>query len=193
MIMVIAVTNRKLCSDCFTERVQKILAAEPFLVILREKDLSDSEYENLAEQIISGNDKYNHILSLNRPDIAIKLGIENVHLTIHDLRENGRPEGIKRVGASVHSAAEAKEAQGLGADYLIAGHIYATDCKKGLEPRGISFLREIAGAVMIPVFAIGGICEKNFHEPVENGAEGVCLMSEFMTCDRPYERVKRYK
>lgn len=191
--MVIAVTNRKLCNDCFTERVQKILSAEPFLVILREKDLSDSEYEKLAGGIISGNDEYKNILSLNRPGIAAKLGVENVHLTIHDLRGNGRPEGIKRVGVSVHSADEAKEVQNLGADYLIAGHIYATDCKKGILPRGIDFLREVISSVEIPVFAIGGICEQNFREPLENGAKGVCLMSEFMTCDEPYDRVKLYK
>lgn len=191
--MVIAVTNRKLCKDCFAERVQKILSAEPFLVILREKDLSDSEYEKLARNIISDKDKYKQILSLNRPGIAAKLGIGNVHLTIHDLRENGRPEGIKRVGTSVHSADEAKEAQTLGADYLIAGHIYATDCKKGVPPRGIDFLREVVSSVQIPVFAIGGICEENFREPLENGAKGVCLMSEFMTCGKPDERVKLYK
>jgi thiamine-phosphate pyrophosphorylase len=191
--MVITVTNRKLCKDCFAERVQKILSAEPFLVILREKDLSDSEYEKLAGNIISDKDKYRQILSLNRPGIAAKLGIENVHLTIHDLRENSRPEGIKRVGVSVHSADEAKEAQNLGADYLIAGHIYTTDCKKGVPPRGIDFLREVVSSVKIPVFAIGGICEENFREPLENGAKGVCLMSEFMTCDKPDERVKMYK
>lgn len=191
--MVIAVTNRKLCNDCFAERVQKILSAEPFLVILREKDLSDSEYEQLAGEVISGNDNYRQILSLNRPVIAAKLGVENVHLTIHDLRENSRPESIKRVGASVHSADEAKEAQSLRADYLIAGHIFTTDCKKGVPPRGIDFLREVVGSVKIPVFAIGGICEENFREPLENGAKGVCLMSEFMTCDKPDKRVKLYK
>lgn len=191
--MVIAVTNRKLCKDSFAERVQKILSADPFLVILREKDLSDSEYEKLARNIISDTDKYRQILSLNRPEISAKLGIENVHLTIHDLRENGRPEGIKRVGVSVHSASEAKEAQVLAADYLIAGHIYATDCKKGVPPRGIDFLREVVSSVQIPVFAIGGICEENFREPLENGAKGVCLMSEFMTCGKPDERVKMYK
>lgn len=191
--MVIAVTNRKLCKDCFAERVQKILSAEPFLVILREKDLSDSEYEKLTRNIISDKDKYRQILSLNRPGIAAKLGIENVHLTIHDLRENGRPEGIKRVGVSVHSADEAKEAQTLSADYLIAGHIYTTDCKKGVPPRGIDFLREVVSSVQIPVFAIGGIDEENFREPLENSAKGVCLMSEFMTCGKPDERVKLYK
>ncbi|MCM1228090.1 MAG: thiamine phosphate synthase [Clostridium sp.] len=186
--MVIAVTDRKLCTDDFTERVTKLLNAEPFLVILREKDLSDSDYIKLAENIIGENDGYKKILSLNRPEAAIKLGIENVHLTISDIR-NGRPD-IKRVGVSVHSPDEAAESESLGADYLIAGHIYATDCKKGIPPRGLGFLREVVSRVKIPVFAIGGINERNFSDTLESGASGVCLMSEFMKCSRPEELVR---
>lgn len=193
MTMVISVTNRKLCKDNFTERVKNILDAEPFLVILREKDLTDIDYEKLAKQIISEDKSYCKILSLNRPIIALKLGIENTHLTISYIRENGRPEGIKRVGVSIHSAEEAVEAQKLGADYLIAGHIYKTDCKKGVEPRGLEFLENVVKSVDIPVFAIGGICMENYLEPFEKGVYGVCLMSEFMTCENPYERVMKYQ
>ena len=80
--MVIAVTNRKLCTDNFVLRVREILSAEPFEVILREKDLSDDEYCDLAKEIIEENNEYKKILALNRPEIALELGIENVHLTI---------------------------------------------------------------------------------------------------------------
>ncbi len=191
--MVIAVTNRKLCTDNFVLRVREILSAEPFEVILREKDLSDDEYCDLAKEIIEENNEYKKILALNRPEIALELGIENVHLTMQQLMEQGRPSFIKRVGVSVHSAEEAETAQKLGADYLIAGHIYATDCKKGVPPRGIEFFRGVCESVDIPVFAIGGILENNFNEPLENGGTGVCLMSEFMKCENPYERVRIYK
>lgn len=191
--MVIAVTNRKLCTDNFVLRVREILSAEPFEVILREKDLSDDEYCDLAKEIIEENNEYKKILALNRPEIALELGIENVHLTMQQLMEHGRPSFIKRVGVSVHSAEEAETAQKLGADYLIAGHIYATDCKKGVPPRGIEFFRGVCESVDIPVFAIGGISENNFNEPLENGGTGVCLMSEFMKCENPYERVRIYK
>lgn len=191
--MVIAVTNRKLCTDNFVLRVREILSAEPFEVILREKDLSDDEYCDLAKEIIEENNEYKKILALNRPEIALELGIENVHLTMQQLMEQGRPSFIKRVGVSVHSAEEAETAQKLGADYLIAGHIYATDCKKGVPPRGIEFFRGVCESVDIPVFAIGGISENNFNEPLENGGTGVCLMSEFMKCENPYERVRIYK
>lgn len=50
-----------------------------------------------------------------------------------------------------------KEAEQLGASYLTAGHIYATDCKRGLPPRGLGFLKEVCREVSIPVYGIGGI------------------------------------
>ena len=40
---------------------------------------------------------------------------------------------------------------------MTAGHIFATDCKKGLPPRGLDFLKNVCDAVEIPVYAIGGI------------------------------------
>ena len=191
--MVIAVTNRKLCTDNFVLRVREILSAEPFEVMLREKDLSDDKYCQLAKEIVEDNNGYKKVLALNCPEIALEMGIENVHLTMQQLMEHGRPSFIKRAGVSVHSAEEAETAQKLGADYLIAGHIYATDCKKGVPPRGIEFFRGVCESVDIPVFAIGGISENNFNEPLENGGTGVCLMSEFMKCENPYERVRIYK
>ena len=191
--MVIAVTNRKLCTDNFVLRVREILSAEPFEVILREKDLSDDKYCQLVKEIVADNNGYKKVLALNCPEIALEMGIENVHLTMQQLMEHGRPSFIKRAGVSVHSAEEAETAQKLGADYLIAGHIYATDCKKGVPPRGIEFFRGVCESVDIPVFAIGGISENNFNEPLENGGPGVCLMSEFMKCENPYERVRIYK
>ena len=70
----------------------------------------------------------------------------------------------------------------MGADYLIAGHIYATDCKKGLPPRGRDFLREICSNLSVPVYGIGGISleEKQIGEVLDCGAKGACVMSGAM-------------
>lgn len=72
------------------------------------------------------------------------------------------------------------KAQELGADFVFAGHVFATDCKKGLPPRGLDFLRDVVGAVDIPVYGIGGINEKNIKQIMECGAAGGCMMSGFM-------------
>lgn len=67
-----------------------------------------------------------------------------------------------------------------GADFLIAGHIFQTDCKKDLAPRGVKFLTEIVSNVEIPVYAIGGINPQNEHLIYECGANGICIMSGYM-------------
>ena len=65
---------------------------------------------------------------------------------------------------------------------LTAGHIYVTDCKKGLAPRGLGFLKDVCSTVNVPVYAIGGIKfdEKQWEELKQNGASGGCIMSGMM-------------
>ena len=91
-------------------------------------------------------------------------------------------EIIQKIGTSVHSTEQAQEAQELGASYVTAGHIYATDCKKGLQPRGLDFLRQVCAAVDLPVYAIGGIKfdETQWMSLKECGAAGGCIMSGMM-------------
>ena len=106
-----------------------------------------------------------------------------IHLPLFLLKENSEKlSDFLAVGCSIHSVEEAKEAQKLGATYLTAGHIYTTDCKKGLPPRGLDFLREVCNAVTIPVYAIGGIHAGTgqIREVMECGASGACIMSEMM-------------
>ena len=88
----------------------------------------------------------------------------------------------QKIGTSTHSPAEALEAQQLGATYVTAGHIYTTDCKKGLPPRGLDFLQNVCNAVTIPVYAIGGIKLNagQINEVKSCGASGVCIMSGMM-------------
>ena len=61
------------------------------------------------------------------------------------------------LGTSVHSTEDAIFAEESGADYITAGNIFETDCKKGLKGKGVNFLRNVCDSVNIPVYAIGGI------------------------------------
>ena len=86
------------------------------------------------------------------------------------------------LSTSVHSVGEAQEAQALGATVLIAGHIYTTQCKAGLAPRGLGFLQAVCNAVSLPVYAIGGIgFDAEQHAELQaNEARGACVMSAYM-------------
>lgn len=148
-------------------------------IILREKDMSETEYEVLAEDVLAICERYHKKCILHSfPDAARRLGCQNIHLPLRLLLENsGCMDGFVHIGSSVHSVQDALDAQAAGATYLTAGHIFDTDCKKGLPGRGMGFLAEVCRAVNIPVYAIGGITEKNLPEVMAAGAAGGCMMS----------------
>lgn len=179
MFKIICVTNRKLCGD-FLTRIEALYkcGAE---IILREKDLSEAEYEELAKQVIR---VCPDVTLHTYAETAKRLGANKIHLPF-SMIEKGT--GFLTSGVSVHSAEEARQAEQMGADYVTAGHIFATDCKKGLAPRGIEFLAKTARTVNIPVYAIGGITPGNIALIKEAGAQGACIMSGFMRCDNAGE------
>ena len=48
----ICITNRKLCSNNFSDQIEMIASAHPKAIVLREKDLAEKEYEQLARQVM---------------------------------------------------------------------------------------------------------------------------------------------
>ena len=183
-INVVAVTNRHLCTGDFFEQIEKLAQSNIKAIILREKDLSETEYEGLAKKAIKICEKHNKELILHSfYGVALKLNHKKIHLPIPVLKEayeKGLLANFEKVGASVHSLEQLEEAKNCGVNYCTAGHIFATNCKKGLPPRGLDFLAEICANANFPVYAIGGISDQNAHLAAEAGAAGVCLMSSVM-------------
>ena len=194
------ISNRKLCENENLERqIEKIFSAyekkiilENFEIValtLREKDLNENEYLKLLEKIYPICKKYkiNLILHQNYDlNLDDRYNIDGIHLSYNifkSLNKNIKAELIKkykRIGVSIHSLDEAKEVENLGASYVVAGHIFETDCKKGLEPKGLKFIENLSSMLTIPIFAIGGIDEKNSQSIIDSGAFGLCMMSSLM-------------
>ena len=191
---IICVTCRSLCEGDFFERIEKIASCGVKAVILREKDLSADEYRNIAGKFVSICRKYKVEAVLHSfVDVAIELGVPALHLSLEAFRKLDKEKKafFTKIGVSCHSAADAIEAERLGAAYVTFGHVFATDCKKGLEPRGIPALKSVCDAVEIPVFAIGGVNSENIGLVFENGAGGACIMSGFMKCSDTADFMKR--
>ena len=176
----IAVTNRSLCSAGLEEQVEKICRSSLCdALILREKDLGEQEYMNLAMPIKGICDKHRVDFFCNSmPKVSDELGC-GLQLSYQSFLEQNW-ERDKHVWVSIHTVEEAVNAEKLGANALIAGHIFMTDCKKGLAPRGLDFLKDICRAVSIPIFAIGGIDDSNSEAVKLAGAQGECRMSWYM-------------
>lgn len=195
MSEIMCVTNRRLCREDFLTRMEAVAAAAPAGVILREKDLAPDDYRVLAQQALAICRVHaTPCIFHSFPQVALELGADGLHLPLPLLRTLSPEEREKfpLLGASCHSVEDAQEAERLGCTYITAGHIFATDCKKGLPPRGLSFLREVCRTVQIPVWAIGGIEPENFLSVMATGAQGGCVMSGLMTCSNPKVLLQKF-
>jgi len=116
-------------------------------------------------------------------DIALAVGADGLHLGQEDL-----PVAIARrllpidmiVGVSVTAVKQAKAAEGGGADYIGVGSMYSTSSKETAVVVGLERLREVRGAVGVPLVAIGGINKDNAGEVAAAGADGVAVISAIL-------------
>ena len=117
----------------------------------------------------------------DRVDIALATDADGVHLGQSDMpcpaaRKLLGPEKI--IGVTVHSLAEALQAERIGADYLGVSPIFRTTTKPDAgKPAGIRLIEEIRARVRVPLIAIGGINHSNAGEVVKAGADGLCAIS----------------
>lgn len=171
--------------DALCRQLEKVCALRPSAVILREKDLEESVYAVLGKRVSEICRRYGvQCIYHSFPAAAQAAGEKRMHLPLwkmEDLTEEER-RAFEQIGVSVHSVEEAVRAEKLGASYLTAGHIFTTDCKKDLPPRGLAFLKEVCDAVSIPVWAIGGIDLNpvKMMQVRQAGAAGGCVMSAMM-------------
>lgn len=176
---VIGVTNRSLCTD-FYKRIKEISRLNLKYLIIREKDLDSDSLLKLADKVkkILGDSKIKLIINSD-VSVAKKINAYGVQLSFENfINKTYKYDGI--IGVSVHSFEEAVKAELSGADYLIYGHVFKTDCKKGVKPRGLKELSKICEKVKVPVYAIGGITCENYKDVLETNASGVAIMSSLM-------------
>ena len=84
----IAVSNRHLCKRPFLEQIKIVCEWHPKALILREKDLTEAEYEQLAGQVMKICETYKVPCILhNFWQIAVKLNCNQIHLPLPVLRQ----------------------------------------------------------------------------------------------------------
>ena len=182
---IICITDRKICTAPFLEQLEKICRLKPQALILREKDLTADEYLTLAKQVQAICEQHGvQLIVHSYRQVALSLGITAVHLPLPVLRSLPTAERrrFKQIGTSVHSTEEAQEAIRLGAGYLMAGNVFATSCKPGAAPKGLTFLQKICARSPVAVYAVGGmgLNRAQIESVLACGAAGVCLRSALM-------------
>lgn len=180
----ICITNRHLVpEEQFLEQIDRITRCNPKAIVLREKDLTEEAYTELAKKVCAIGEQRKIKIILHRfVGAAQKLGAKKIHVplwVLEEMTEETKKQFIE-IGVSTHSLEELEKAEDLGASYVFAGHVFATDCKKGVPPRGLEFLKAMCEHTTLPVYAIGGIQKDNAASCIKAGADGVCIMSGCM-------------
>jgi thiamine-phosphate pyrophosphorylase len=136
--------------------------------------LTGREHFTLASQFVN----LASLLFVNdRLDVALAVHAAGVQLGRGSLPpiEARRLNAGWWIGRSVHSVDEARSALAEGADYLLAGPVYATATHPEATPLGVEQLGLIA-EVGLPVIAIGGVTPARVRELRVAGAHGVAAI-----------------
>lgn len=165
---------------------------------LREKDLSDREFFQLAREFRRRTARAGLTLIINdRLDVCQAVEADGVHLGQDDfpVPEARRLLGPRMIiGASTHSLEQALRAVEDGADYINVGPIFATQTKQHSGPPvGLDLFRQVSRRVNIPITVMGGINLDNLDEVLRAGARRIAVVSAVTSADDIAETVRQFR
>jgi thiamine-phosphate pyrophosphorylase len=126
----------------------------------------------------------------DRPDLAVEVGADGVHLGQEDVPPPADFDGL--VGLSTHAPEQAAAAPPQ-VSYLSIGPVWETPTKPGRPAAGLDYVRWAAEHVDRPWFAIGGIDAGNVHEVVAAGATRIVVVRAILDADDPEAAARRLR
>jgi len=177
----LALTTDAICRAAdFAARAAAIAAAGPASgLVVRAPGSTAAQHADFAERVAAITRASRAMLVVHaRPDLARAVSAAAVQLRREDLapRDARRVLADGWIGVAVHDRAEAEAAIAEGADFLVAGNLYATASHPERPGKGAGWLADLC-TVPRPVFAIGGITPARAAEVRRAGAWGVAAIS----------------
>lgn len=193
-----AVTDRSwLRGEMLTEVIKRVLDGGVTCLQLREKQLSRDEFLSEAIKVRKITEQYQVPLLINdNVEIAVECGADGVHIGQKDM-DAGKARKLlgagKIIGVTARSVGQAVAAEKKGADYLGSGAAFTTQTKQDAVHMTGETMREICGAVHIPVVAIGGITYENMEQLSGRGIAGVAVVSSLFAEEDIYGQAVRMR
>ena len=195
MLLLYAVTDRAWTGKKTLDgQVEEALQGGVTLVQLREKHLSREQLIKEARRMTTLCHRYSVPLIVNDDyEAALAAGADGVHVGIEDtpvaaIRARAGKDFI--IGATAKTVEQAQRAEREGADYLGVGAVFGTTTKHDARHLSPEKLREITGAVQIPVVAIGGIGAGNILELAGCGVQGAAVVSAIFAQTDPEQAAR---
>jgi thiamine-phosphate pyrophosphorylase len=189
------VSGHRLAAGLLADLVADLASAGVGVVQLREKEMEAADVIRVAEPVADACRRVDVPFVVNdRPDIALAVGADGVHLGQTDL-----PVNVARrilgdaaiVGRSTHAPEEVdEESSRPGIDYIAVGPVERTPTKPGRAAVGIALVehaarREADGLLKLPWYAIGGIDEANIEDVMAAGAKRIVVVRAIAEADDP--------
>lgn len=178
---------RVIISDFKEKLAQALQAGDVGAFQLRLKDADDKTVIATARELIPICHQHQVAFILNdRPDLALEVGADGVHLGQEDgslakARELLGPDAV--IGVSCHDSSHlAMQAGEEGADYVAFGAFFPTQSKspEALAKYGtptIEMLEWWSAYTVLPSVAIGGLTPQNCVPMIEAGADFIAAIT----------------
>ncbi len=141
--------------------------------------------------------KYNKKLTVsNDIELMDKINADGIHFSsdtsLNDIKKYRILYKDKIFGISVHCSKEIALKYQDYVDYISTGLCYKSKSNKNAEVCCFDLLKNLDG-IKIPVFAVGGINDKNIDELLKYNISGVVIVSYIMDSINPEETARKIK
>lgn len=165
----------------FVDRIERALAAGIRRIQLRVSIGVESGLPALAAEVKRRCDLHSAELLINgQIELAASLGC-GVHLTAKQLmvlQTRPLPEDLP-VAASCHNEDELRQAQSLGADFVVLGPLAETPTHPDRPPLGWARFVQMREIVALPIYALGGLGLPDLEIARRHGAQGIAGIRGF--------------
>ncbi|MDP8216496.1 MAG: thiamine phosphate synthase [Candidatus Kaelpia imicola] len=163
------------------EYLKELLFSGIDIIQLRDKNLSDREFYNIAITLKKIAADFGKPFIINdRLDVALLVDADGIHVGVEDLL----PKEVRSIlgedkilGYSCHSYQDALDVKDLNLDYISIGPVFKSNTKKDLETIGRDEIELITENIKLPQVAIGGINLENINEVRDYGFSNVAVIS----------------
>ena len=163
--------------EIFFAKLEVALSKGLRLIQVREKTLSEPDLLALAQRVSERARAYGARVLLNgTPALALKAGVDGVHLRSERLMQAESRPDMAWCGASCHDRQELAHAAHLQLDYVVLGPVLATASHPGAVGIAWEGVYQLTHDYPLPVYAIGGMQPAHLETAWEHGAHGIAML-----------------
>jgi len=166
-------------TQAFLIHLEKNLESGIRLIQLREKRLSDQAYIELGHQVVEMAHRYGARVMLNQtPEVFSQCHADGLHLNsqrLMSLKKRPVSEDVL-LSASCHNEAEVKQANRIGADFVVASPVLDTLSHPDVSGMGWAAFQSLTEKANMPVYALGGLSLAEKNQAFQSGGQGIAAI-----------------